>query len=51
MDKRLSPHYKRTKLKEFFKKRSPRKFLALNSKRENRTITGIRINKNGKPIL
>lgn len=46
------PNYRRTKLKEFFKqKKSKRKFIVIMGKREVTTITGIRINKNGKPIL
>jgi len=43
--------YKRTKLKEFFSSKSKRKYIALNSKYEFFTVTGIPINKNGKPIL
>lgn len=45
------PNYRRTKLKIFFKrKKSKRKFITINGKREIATITGIPINKNGKPI-
>lgn len=44
--------YRRTKLKEFFKqKKSKRKFITINAKRETTTVTGVRINKNGKPIF
>lgn len=44
--------YRRTKLKEFFKsKKSKRKFITINGKRETHTITGIPINKNGKPFF
>jgi hypothetical protein len=45
-------NYRRTKLKKFFKsKKSKRKFIVINGKRETHTITGIPINKNGKPIF
>ena len=44
--------YRRTKVKEFFKqKKCKRKYILLTSKKEVATITGIPINKNGKPIL
>ncbi len=44
--------YRRTKVKEFLKtNKSKRKSIMINQKREIATITGIRINKNGKPIL
>jgi len=41
--------YHRTKVKELLK--GKRKYISLNTKRETRTITGIPINKNGKPIF
>ena len=43
--------YKRTKLKEFFSSKSKRKYIAINSKHETRTVTGVPINRNGKPIF
>ncbi len=44
--------YRRTKIKEFLKrKKSKRKFIVINGKREVTTVTGVRINKNGKPIF
>lgn len=43
--------YKRTKLKEFFSSKSKRKYIVINGKREVTTVTGVPINKNGKPIL
>lgn len=44
--------YHRTKVKEFLKpKKSKRKYITINGKRETRTITGVPINKNGKPIF
>jgi len=43
--------YRRTKLKEFLTGRSKRKYICLNFKHESTTVTGYRINKNGKTIL
>lgn len=44
--------YHRTKVKEFLKpKKSKRKYITINGKRETMTITGVPINKNGKPIF
>ena len=43
-------NYRNTKLKEFLKKRSKRKFTPINFKYETHTITGYRINRNGKLI-
>jgi|VirMetMinimDraft_7_1064189.scaffolds.fasta_scaffold379881_2 hypothetical protein len=43
--------YKRTKVKEFFSAKSKRKYIRINGKHEITTVTGIPINKNGKPIL
>ena len=43
--------YLRTKVKEFFSSKSKRKYITINSKYETTTVTGIPINKNGKPIL
>ena len=50
-NKRYWRGYRRTKLKEFFKGRTARKYIILFHKREVTTVTGVRINKNGKPIL
>ena len=41
----------RTKVKEFLKSKSKRKFIVLNGNREVYTVTGVPINKNGKPIF
>ena len=43
--------YKRTKLKEFLSSKSKRKSITINSKYETTTVTGVPINKNGKPII
>ena len=43
--------YKRTKLKEFLSSKSKRKYITINGKYETNTVTGVPINKNGKPIL
>lgn len=43
--------YKRTKLKEFLKNKSKRKYITLNQKHEILSIGGYRINKNGKTIF
>jgi hypothetical protein len=44
--------YRRTKLKELLKpKKSKRKYIMITGKRECYTITGVPINKNGKPIF
>lgn len=43
--------YRRTKLKEFFSSKSKRKYITINGKYETTTVTGVPINKNGKPIL
>ncbi len=43
--------YRRTKLKEFFSAKSKRKFIVVTGKYEIATVTGIPINKNGKPIF
>jgi len=43
--------YKSTKLKEFLSSKGKRKTIPLNFKYEILTVTGIPINKNGKPIL
>ncbi len=43
--------YLDTKRKEFLSSKSKRKFIVINGKREITTVTGVRINKNGKPIF
>ena len=43
--------YHRTKVKEFISGKSKRKSIRLMGKHELTTVTGIPINKNGKPIL
>ena len=43
--------YRRTKLKEFLSAKSKRKYIVINGKHEITTVTGVPINKNGKPIF
>jgi len=43
--------YHRTKLKEFLKGKTARKYIVIGGKREVTTVTGVRINKNGKPLI
>lgn len=43
--------YRKTKLKEFLSSKSKRKSIVLNGKYEINTVTGVQINKNGKPIF
>lgn len=42
--------YIRTKLKEL-RKRGKRKYITIGAKYERLTVTGVPINKNGKPII
>lgn len=42
--------YRSTKVKEFLSKKSKRKYIVINGKYEISTVTGVPINKNGKPI-
>ena len=42
--------YRRTKLKEFFSKKSKRKYIRIGGKHEMFTVNGFPINKNGKLI-
>lgn len=43
--------YHRTKVREFLKGKTARKSIAINCKKERFTVTGVPINKNGRPIL
>lgn len=43
--------YHRTKIKEFLGGKSKRTSIVINGKHEVRTVTGVPINKNGKPII
>lgn len=38
-------------MKEFLSRKSKRKYITINRKHETTTVTGIPINKNGKPII
>jgi hypothetical protein len=40
-----------TKVKEFLSCKSKRKYIPLNYKHETTSVTGVPINKNGKPII
>ncbi len=43
--------YHRTKVKEFLSAKSKRKSIVINGKYEIATVTGVPINKNGKPVF